>query len=231
MYYVDVAKYQPEDMTTYAKAGAKGVIAQITVGTSIIAPKAKAQLASAKKNGIHRLTYHYACFGHNVSVAKAEADFACDRAAALGFKTIHIFCDWENDDNDTSGSVAANTEAIMAFLQRVHDRGFTPGLYTSASLARTKINTAKIVKTFGSCLWIASYPYSGAVNGSDRAFFPSMDGVTMWQFTSNWKGLNVDANDVVYDPFKLKISKTESKPKPKVKTITITGENLTIKED
>lgn len=229
-YYVDVSKFQQEDMAPYKTMGASGVIAQITVGTSIIAPKCKAQLHSAKKYGMHRLTYHYATFGHSVKQAKAEAKYACKRAKQLGFKTIHIFCDWEQQDNDISGSVRANTDAIMAFMDEVASEGFTPGLYTGASLARNKINTKAIVKKYGTCLWIASYYANGAVGDANMNYFPSMDGVTMWQFTSQWHGANVDANKVVYDPFKLK-KQPKSKPKSKVKTVTITGENIKIKEN
>ena len=227
-YYVDVSKFQQEDMAPYKTMGATGVIAQITVGTSIIAPKCKAQLQSAKKNGMHRLTYHYATFGHSISQAKAEAKYACKRAKELGFKTIHIFCDWESQDNDTSGPVNDNTDAILAFMDEVAKEGFTPGLYTGASLARNKINTKAIVKKYGTCLWIASYYSNGAVGNANMAYFPSMDGVTMWQFTSQWHGANLDANKVVYDPFKLK---KQPKSKKKIKSVTITGTDIKIKEN
>lgn len=204
MYYVDTSKYQGNSMYAYKKLGAKGVIAQVTVGTSIKAPRCKAQLASAKRNGMHRLMYHYACFGHSVKQAIAEGTFAAKRAKELGFKTIHIFCDWEQKDNDTSGSVNQNTKAILAFMDTVHRYGFTVGLYSSASLLRTKINIYKIIKKYGTCLWVASYPTMNPQVKADMNYFPSMDGVTMWQFTDNWHGESVDCEKVVYDPFKLK---------------------------
>lgn len=204
VYYVDVSKYQSAYMDQFKQLGAKGVIAQITVSDSIVAPKAQQQLRSAKTLGMRRLAYHYGTFGHDKKKAIREAKFAVKRAKELGFKTLHIFCDWERNDNDTSGSASQNTAAILAFMRTVHKYGFTTGLYTSASLARTKINTKPIIKEFGSCLWIASYPTMNPVAYSDRNYFPSMDGVTMWQFTSNWHGANVDCNDVVYDPFNLK---------------------------
>lgn len=202
--YVDVSKYQGTSVYKYAKAGAKGVIAQITVGMSIKAPKCQEQLHSAKVNGIHRLTYHYATFGHSVLQAKKEAVFACRTAKAMGFKAIHIFCDWEQNDNNTRGTVSQNTKAIIAFMSEVKRQGFTPGLYSSADLLRHKIDIRPIIKKFGTCLWVASYPTNGAIYKADMRYFPSMDGVCMWQFTDDWKGLNVDASQVVYDPFKLK---------------------------
>lgn len=227
--YVDVSKWQTYDGLLYRQLGVEGVIAQITVGTSIIAPKAESQLKSAKKNGIHRLTYHYAQFGHSTNKAVQEAKYACKRAKQLGFKTIHIFCDWESQDNDTTGTVNDNTNSILAFMDEVAKEGFTPGLYTGADLARRKIDTKRIIKKYGSCLWIASYYTNSAVSSPNMAYFPSMDGVTMWQFTDKYKGYSLDANKVVYDPFKLKKNKTKPN-KPKKQTITITGENIKIKE-
>lgn len=229
-YYVDTAKYQPNDLSTYKKAGASGAIVQITVGSSIKAPKGGHQIHSAHLLGLHRLFYHYACFGHSVNQAVKEAKFACKTAKSYGYKTIHIFCDWEGQDNDTSGSVSQNTEAILAFMREIRKEGFTPGLYSSASLLRTKINIKPIIKEFGTCLWVASYPYAGATNDADMRYFPSMDGVCLWQFTDNWRGLNVDCSKVVYDPFKLK-----KKTNPKVTKVTretyeITGENIKIKK-
>lgn len=232
-YYIDVSKYQNTDMKKYK--GADGVIAQGTVGTSLVAPKCKAQLASAKANGMHRLMYHYATFGHNKVQAVKEAKAACKRAKELGFKTIHIFCDWESQDNDTSGTPVQNTNAIDAFMSEVNREGFTAGLYTSYSLAKTKIGYKYIGKKYGSCLWIASYPTMSAVSSADMRYFPTLPYVCMWQFTDNWKGLNTDCSVVVYDPFKLKkIQGTEpkkSKPKPKKvtrETYKITGENIKI---
>ena len=234
-YYVDVSKYQPENLSVYKKAGASGAIVQLTVGTSIKAPKGGHQIHSAHILGLHRLFYHYALFGHSVSQAVKEAKFACKTAKDYGYKTIHIFCDWEGQDNDTSGSVSQNTDAILAFMREIRKEGFTPGLYSGASFLRTKINIKPIIKEFGSCLWVASYPYAGATSSADMRYFPSMDGVTMWQFTDNWKGLNVDCSKVVYDPFKLKKLKATAPKKPKAKskyeTFKITGENIKITKE
>lgn len=234
-YYVDVSKYQGTDMSIYKKKGASGVIAQVTVGTSIVAPKCKEQLESAHKHGMHRLMYHYATFGHNKNQAVAEAKFACKRAKQLGFKSIHIFCDWESQDNDTSGSAVQNTDAIDAFMHEVNREGFTAGLYTSYSLAKNKIGYKYLGKKYGTCLWIASYPTMAAVSSANMAYFPSLDYVTAWQFTDNWYGLNVDANKIVYDPFKLKAKQgTEPKKKKPVSretTYKITGKDIKITKE
>lgn len=184
---------------------------------------------------MHRLFYHYACFGHSVTQAVKEAKFACETAKDYGYKTIHIFCDWEGQDNTVSGSTAQNTDAILAFMREVRKEGYTPGLYSSASLLRTKINIKLIIKEFGPCLWVASYPVTGATNSANMAYFPSMDGVCLWQFTDNWRGLNVDCSVVVYDPFKLKKPQVKhDEPKKaeteETETIEITGKDIKIKK-
>lgn len=235
-FYVDVSKYQGTDMQKFK--GASGVIAQVTVGSSIVAPKCKAQLESAKANDMHRLMYHYATFGHNKVQAVKEAKAACKVAKDYGFKTIHIFCDWEQEDNDTSGTAVQNTNAIDAFMSEVNRQGFTAGLYTSYSLAKNKIGYNFLGKKYGSCLWIASYPTMAPVSSADMNYFPKMPYVCMWQFTDNWKGLNVDCSKVVYDPFKLKeVQGTEPKKstpnnkKVTVETYKITGENIKISKE
>lgn len=233
--YVDTAKYQPDSLLSYKHHGASGAVVQITVGTSIKAPRASAQIHSAHVNGMRRLFYHYATFGHSVVQAQKEADFACARAKELGYKSIHIFCDWEGQDNNVNGSKDQNTKAILAFMDRVHWHGFTAGLYSSASLLHAKIDSKPIIKKYGSCLWVASYTSMGRIDTPNMNYFPSMDGVCMWQFTDDWKGFNVDASVVVYDVFKLKKFQHTGPYKKQVKTIKretyeITGENIKIKK-
>lgn len=197
-YAVDVAKYQPTSLHAYASAGTKLAIVQVSVANSIVAPRAKAQVASAHTNNMKTAAYFYACFGNSVSRAKSEAAFAVKCAKSAGVaKGAMLAVDWEGQDNDTSGSASANTSAIIAAMQVIHDAGYQAMLYSSASLLRTKINVNKVVKTFGTCIWVARYAIMGRIDKPNFAYFPSMDGVAIWQFTDNWKGLSVDGNIVL----------------------------------
>lgn len=197
-YAVDVAKYQPTSLHAYANAGAKLAIVQVSVSNSIVAPKAKAQVASARANNMKVTAYFYACFGNSVSRAKSEADFAVKCAKNAGVaKGAMLAVDWEGQDNDVSGSVSANTAAILAAMDVIAKAGYTPMLYSGASLLRTKINTKSITKKYDTCLWVASYATMGRIDVPNFGYFPSMDGVAIWQFTDNWKGLNVDGNIVL----------------------------------
>ena len=124
-----------------------------------------------------------------------------------------------------TGSKAANTAAIVAFMDACKKAGYKVGLYSGASLMRSAIDTKKIVKRYGTCLWVASYPTMAAVSSADFNYFPSMDGVLIWQFTSNWHGLGVDGNVAFFPAKKVAAKKTtepakkapakEAKAKPK----------------
>lgn len=73
---------------------------------------------------------------------------------------------------------------------------------------KNKINTTRILAKYPNCLWVAAYPYKGATNTADFNYFPSMEGVAIWQFTDNWRGLNIDGNISLID------LKTDGKPTP-----------------
>lgn len=181
---VDVAKYQPNSLRTYKNAGAKSAIVQVSVAKSIVAAKARAQVKSAKANGLVVMGYFYACFGNSVS--EAESRFAVRQAEAVGIPAgSFLGVDWESQDNNTSGGPRSNTSAILAAMDVIKKAGYKPLLYSSASLMRTKIDTARVIAKFGTCLWVASYPYSGATYSPDFRYFPSMKGVAIWQFTDN----------------------------------------------
>lgn len=197
-YAVDVAKYQPCSLHNYANAGAKLAIVQVSVANSIVAPRAKQQVASAKANNMKVAAYFYACFGHDASRAKSEANFAVACARKAGVKAGSMLAvDWESQDNDTSGSASANTAAILAAMRVIKQAGYKPMLYSGADLLYRKVNTKAIVKEFGTCLWVARYAIMGRIDKPNYQYFPSMDGVAIWQFTDNWRGLNVDGNIVL----------------------------------
>lgn len=213
-YYVDVARYQPACLKQYKSAGAKGAIIQVSVGNTIHAPKAHGQVKSAKYRGLDVLAYFYACFGGNATQAEREAKYAADYAEKIGVpKGTYFAVDWEQQDNYIYGSTYNNTRAIMTAMETLKDAGYKPLLYSSASLLRSRIDTGKIIKKYGTCLWVAAYPVAGAVNTPNFGYFPSMDGVALWQFTDNWHGLHVDGNISLID-----LKGGSSKPKEKAKT-------------
>lgn len=213
-YGVDVAVYQPTDMAAYHKAGASFAIVKLTEGTDYVNPKAAKQVASSRANHLYTHAYHFARFGSSVSQAKKEAAYFIKEAKKEDISQKRmLWLDWESGSgNVVTGPKAGNTAAILAFMDAVKAAGWRPGLYSGASLMRTAIDTAQVVKKYGTCLWVASYPTMAAVSTADFGYFPSMDGVSIWQLTSNWHGLGVDGNVAVAE-----INAAEPAPKPKPK--------------
>ncbi len=193
---VDVAIYQPSDMSVYKLAGARQAIVKATEGLGYINPKASAQIRSAHDNHMYLHAYHFATFGNNVGRAKAEAKFFVSRAKKLNIsKKRYLWLDWETGDgNVIVNSTYSNTEAILAFMNVCHKAGYKVGLYSGAYVLRQHVDTAKIIKKYGTCLWVASYATMGRIDNPDFNYFPSMEGIAMWQFTDNWRGLGVDGN-------------------------------------
>lgn len=218
-YGVDVASYQATDLAVYRKAGASFAIVKLTEGTDYVNPKASKQVASSRVNHMYTHAYHFARFGSSVSQAKKEAAFFLKEAKKQDISQKRmLWLDWESGSgNVVTGSKAANTAAILAFMDAIKAAGWRPGLYSGASLLRTAIDTAQVVKKYGTCLWVASYPTMSAVSTADFNYFPSMDGVAIWQFTSNWHGLNVDGNMAVAEINATTTTTPAPNPKAKAK--------------
>lgn len=202
-YGVDVASFQPTDLKEYHEAGASFAIVKLTEGDLYINPKAKAQVASSRANHMYTHAYHFANFSNSVSQAKEEAKRFISIAKKSDIKISRkriLWLDWEwSPSNRVVGSKASNTAAILAFMDEVNKAGWRPGLYSGSELLRKSIDTAKIIKKYGTCLWVASYPSKYMYSTADFRYFPSMEGVAIWQFTNNFRGLHVDGNIAVVD--------------------------------
>ena len=208
-YGVDVASYQS---TTVSYTGAKFAIIKLTQGTDYLNPKADQQIKSAKAHGLLVGGYFYANHGNSVSKARSEAKYAVTKAKALGIpEGSYLADDFEQGSgNSVNGGVQANTDAILAAMQEIKSAGYQPLIYSGAFVLRNHMSITRIVKSFGTCLWVASYKVSGRQDYADFNYFPSMDGVAIWQFTDNYKGYNVDGNIAVVD---LKTSSGNSQSK------------------
>ena len=218
-YGVDVASYQPADVSGYHAKGADFCIVKLTQGTGYINPLASYQVASSRKGHMYTHAYHYAEFGSSLSKAKAEAQYFIKVAKQANIdiaKSRYLWLDYEDGNGNTvHGDKAANTAAIIAFMDTVKKAGFKTGLYSGAYVLKSNINYKEVVKKFGTCLWVASYPTDNAVSTADFSYFPSLDGVAIWQFTSHYHGLSLDGNVAVVDLHKKKAAAT---PAPKKAT-------------
>ena len=219
-YGVDVAAYQSTSMSSYHTAGAKYMIVKLTEGSSYFNPKAHYQIKSAHAHHMYVHAYHFGTFGNSVSRARKEAKHFVAYAKRENIsKKRYLWLDWETGDgNSVVGSRSSNTKAILAFMKVCHEAGYHVGLYSGVYVLKQHVDTAKIVKKYGTCLWIASYATMGRIDSPDFDYFPSMKGVAIWQFTDNWYGLNVDGNISLIDLHKTNkaiAKKPVEKPKPK----------------
>lgn len=200
-YGVDVSSFQGTDLAKYANLGAKYAFVKVSEGLDYRNPKAQAQIKSAKDNGMMVSGYHYARFSANSDVAVQEGHYAVNSAVAVGLpKGSYLACDWETGSgNVTNQGYEASAGAILAFLDVIVEAGYKPLLYSGKSLLTNNVNTKKITAKYGTCLWVASYKTMNRQDTADFGYFPSMDNIAIWQFSSNWYGLDVDANITLID--------------------------------
>lgn len=192
-YGVDLANWQD---STVNYPNIKFALVKVTEGTNYVNLKAAAQIKSAKNHGLLTGAYFYANHSDSVTKAKAEARFAVAKAKSLGVPLGSFLADdFENGDgNSIYGYASLNTDAVLAAMAVIKESGYKPLVYASASVFRNNLNISRIIKNYGTCLWVASYKVSGRQDYADFNYFPSMDGVAIWQFANAYHGYNVDGN-------------------------------------
>lgn len=209
-YGVDVSSYNATDLSAMTRAGAKFAIVKLSEGTGYQNPKAQGQISSAKANNMLTMGYHYAHFGADSNRAVQEGNYAVNSAKQAGIVLgSYLACDYEEGSgNSTTQGYSASADAIIAFMDTVASAGYKPLLYSGKEILTKKVDVKKVTAKYGTCLWIASYEYKSGtrLDNPDFGWFPSMDNVAIWQFTDNWRGLNVDGNISLVD------LKTDSKP-------------------
>ena len=219
-YGVDVSSYNATDLSSMANSSAKFAIVKLSEGTGYKNPKAPAQISSAKANNMLIMGYHYAHFGADSNRAVQEGNYTVNSAKYAGLPVgSYLACDYEEGSgNSTTQGYSASADAILAFMDTVASVGYKPLLYSGKEILTKRVDVKKVTDKYGTCLWIASYEYKSGtrLDNPDFGWFPSMDNVAIWQFTDNWRGLDVDGNISLID------LKTDGKPvvqpsKPAVK--------------
>ncbi|UWF43918.1 GH25 family lysozyme [Lactiplantibacillus plantarum] len=158
-------------------------------GTNIPQTTYASQVASAKQAGKRVHTYLWDGVGGNMTNAKAMMAYYLPRVKTP--KGSIVALDYEDG---ASNSVTSNTNAILAQMKLIKDAGFTPVLYSGKAYLNTHVNVAAIVRAYGNCLWLAEYPDYLVRTKPDYNWFPSMDGVAIFQFTSMYKAGGLDGD-------------------------------------
>ena len=188
---VDWAKYQGYN-------GVKGykndqfAIAQIGGsygGTFINQATYNSQVSSALSQGMRAHTYIWYGVGGSTELGKQCLNYYLPRVKTP--KGSIVALDYEDG---ASGSVKANTDAIIAGMQQIKNAGYTPMYYSYKPYTLAHVDYKRIVQKFGTCLWIAAYPDYLVRSTPYWGIFPTMDGVAIWQFTSTYINGGLDGN-------------------------------------
>ena len=210
-YFIDVSSYQPADLTAICQAaGTKKTIIKVSEGTGYLSPNRLTQTQTSEPIGY----YHFASFGGDVNKAVAEANFFISN---LPTKVPYLVCDYESG---ASGSVQANTNAVIAFMDRCSQAGYKPIYYGYKPHTLDNIDYHQIIAKYPNSLWIAAYPNYNVTPDPVWDIFPSMDGIRWWQFTSTGITGGLDKNVVLIDDDSNEIANTNtttSKAKGKIK--------------
>ena len=198
-YGIDVSDYQGSDMAAYARRGAKFAIIKICEGMSPSGGTTSwTKAANAKAAGMMVMGYQFYHYAGSVQGAINQANYAIQRAHEAGIPLhSYLAIDWESEYGPNHGSYEEDTAEAIAWMQTVRNAGYLPMFYSGPSYAQSYFNLNQILQRFPGSLWIASYPYSTYNKASDSApmaYFPSMNGVAIWQFTNDMYGMNTDGN-------------------------------------
>ena len=231
-YGVDVSDYQGNDMSIYAKRGAKFVIIKLAEGyyPSAGGSTAQAKVSSALANNMMVMGYHFYHYNGSVSDAQHQAQVAIDAAKAAGVPlNSYIALDWESEygRGENCGSTAENTQEALAWMRAVRKAGYLPMLYTGTAYLNAHFNKNAILNEFPGSFWVAYYPYSTYNTPSYSApmdSFPSMDGIAIWQFSNDMYGLKTDGNINVL-PLNFLQPETPSKPATVTTTVRLIDTN------
>jgi LysM repeat protein len=158
-------------------------------GTNIPQTTYASQVASAQQAGKRVHTYLWDGVGGNMINAKAMMAYYLPRVKTP--KGSIVALDYEDG---ASNSVTANTNVILAQMALIRAAGYTPMLYSGKAYLNAHVNVAAIVRAYGNCLWLAEYPDYLVRTKPDYNWFPSMNGIAIFQFTSMYKAGGLDGN-------------------------------------
>lgn len=192
-YFIDVSAYQNADLrATCQKAGTNNTIIKVSEGTAWLSPVRQQQADTSEPVGY----YHFARFGGNVAQAQAEANYFISHLPNK--KVKYLVCDYEDS---ASSNKTANTNAVLAFMDVCKAHGYEPIYYSYKPFTLANLDDYhRILAKYPNSLWIAAYAnYSvmPTVNVATARWFPSMDGIRWWQFTSTAIAGGLDKNIVL----------------------------------
>ena len=172
--FIDVSSHQGADISgILADMGTDNTIIKVSESTSYINPHLSAQVEQSNPIGF----YHFAWFGGDVDEAEREARYFLDNVPQ---KVQYLVLDYEDHASD---DVQANTDACLRFMQILADAGYKPIYYSYKPFTLDNVDYQQILSQFPNSLWIAGYGLNDG--NADFEYFPSLDGIRWWQYSSN----------------------------------------------
>lgn len=149
----------------------------------------QSQVASGIAQGLRMHTYIWYQVGGDKQAAKQCMDYFLPRVQTP--KRSIVALDYEDG---ASCDRSANTDAIIYGMRRIKQSGYTPVYYSYKPYTLLHVDYKRILAEFPNSLWIAAYKDYAVTTSPDYAYFPSLDGVAEWQFTSMYKAGGLDGN-------------------------------------
>lgn len=158
-------------------------------GTLIDQVTYSSQVQSGLSHGLRMHTYLWYGVGGSVDLGAKALDYYLPKIQTP--KGSIVALDYEDG---ASGNMAANTDAILYGMRRIAQAGYTPMYYSDKPYTLAHVDYKRIIAEFPNSLWIAAYPNYLVTPKPNYAFFPSMDGVALFQFTSTYVTGGLDGN-------------------------------------
>lgn len=172
--FIDVSSHNGYDITGILEdMGTQNTIIKISESTSYINPCLSAQVEQSTPVGF----YHFAWFGGDIEEAEREARYFL---ANVPKQVKYLVLDYEDHASD---DVQANTNACLRFMEILKENGYEPIYYSYKPFTLDNIDYQQILAQFPNSLWIAGYGLNDGT--ADFEYFPSMDGIRWWQYSSN----------------------------------------------
>lgn len=149
----------------------------------------QSQVATGIAQGLRMHTYIWYQVGSDISKAKQCMDYFLPRVQTP--KRSIVALDYEDG---ASCDQSANTDAIIYAMRRIKQSGYTPVYYSYKPYTLSHVDYKRILAEFPNSLWIAAYKDYAVTTSPDYSYFPSLDGIAEWQFTSMYKAGGLDGN-------------------------------------
>ena len=186
---IDVSKYQGS--IDWAKVAADGIdfvmvrvgYRTIEDGTIVADSNAKYNMQEAQKNGIKVGAYFFST-ATSKEEAIEEANWVADFIAKYKITyPVAYNCEGFSQSNSRQYNMTKTerTDAAMAFMKRISERGYTPMFYASKGELQndTSWETSRIASSYK--VWVAQYPSSPYPSTSSSSYGGSH---AMWQYTN-----------------------------------------------